>query len=121
MRCTLILATLAVSTGAPAQMYGNDFESCSQSSTVEIVACLQRRAQAWDARLNQAYKEAMARVDAPQREPLRAAQRLWIQYRDANCRAYGSREGSIRQIEAAECVRAMTQARAEELAEMGAG
>jgi hypothetical protein len=45
----------------------------------------------------------------------KAAQRAWIKYRDANCVFYGSASGSLSQIEAAECLRAMVKERACEL------
>ena len=48
---------------------------------------------------------------------LLAAQRLWVQYRDANCAFYGTRNGSIRQVQAAERIRSMTEDRARELEE----
>jgi uncharacterized protein YecT (DUF1311 family) len=38
-----------------------------------------------------------------------------IQYRDANCGFYGTKDGSIRQVQEAECIRAMTEERAREL------
>jgi uncharacterized protein YecT (DUF1311 family) len=41
-----------------------------------------------DHRLNAAYKALQARIEAAQRQPLLAAQRLWVQYRDANCGFY---------------------------------
>jgi uncharacterized protein YecT (DUF1311 family) len=69
----------------------------------------------WDQRLNTAYQGLTQRIEPGQRDPLKAAQRLWVQYRDANCRFYGSQEGSIRQVQAAECLRGMTQDRALEL------
>ncbi len=47
------------------------------------------------------------------------AQRLWIQYRDANCLYYGMGEGTIAGIDAGECMRNMTQARARELEGLG--
>jgi uncharacterized protein YecT (DUF1311 family) len=65
--------------------------------------------------LNAAYKDLMRRVEAGQREPLKDAQRLWIHYRDANCGFYGSQEGTIREVQEAECFRSMTQERALEL------
>jgi uncharacterized protein YecT (DUF1311 family) len=57
-----------------------------------------------DQQLNAAYKPLQARIDAAQRQPLLAAQRLWVQYRDANCGFYGTQDGSIRQVRAAECI-----------------
>jgi uncharacterized protein YecT (DUF1311 family) len=68
-----------------------------------------------DQRLNAAYKSLQARIEANQREPLLVAQRLWVQYRDANCAFYGTRDGSIRQVQAAECIRSMTEDRTREL------
>jgi uncharacterized protein YecT (DUF1311 family) len=79
------------------------------------VDCVDAKAKSWDRRLNAAYAALQKRVEAGQRDPLRAAQRLWVQYRDANCRFYGSQDGSIRQVQAAECLRAMTEARSLEL------
>ena len=67
-----------------------------------------------DHRLNAAYKALQARIEAAQRQPLLSAQRLWVQYRDANCGFYGVL-GSIRQVQAAECIRSMTEDRAYEL------
>jgi uncharacterized protein YecT (DUF1311 family) len=40
---------------------------------------------------------------------------LWVQYQDANCAFYGVQDGSIRQVQAAECIRSMTEDRAHEL------
>ncbi|ANV99333.1 lysozyme inhibitor LprI family protein [Bradyrhizobium icense] len=57
----------------------------------------------------------MAGLAPQQRERLRAAQRLWIQYRDANCGFSAAGEGSIAGVEAAECLRVMTQLRYNEL------
>jgi uncharacterized protein YecT (DUF1311 family) len=114
----LIVPALAVVVALPAagEMFGPDFQPCGdQPNTVAIVDCVTGKSKAWDQRLNIAYKNLTNRIDAAQRDPLKAAQRLWIQYRDANCRFYGSQEGTIRQIQAAECLRAMTQDRALEL------
>ena len=101
---------------AAAAMFGPDYRPCGdQPNTVAIADCVQANTKTWDRRLNTAYQNLKRRIDAGQREPLTAAQRLWVRFRDANCRFYGSQEGSIRQIQAAECVRAMTQQRALEL------
>ena len=102
-----------------AQMYGPDYEQCNQDATVDIVDCVDRHAKRWDAELNRAYKALMSRAEESQRAPLKAAQRSWINYRDANCAFYGSASGSVSRIEAAECLRAMTQARACELKSAG--
>ena len=71
--------------------------------------------QADDGCLQQALKDAVPQ----QHDQLRAAQRLWIQYRDANCLYYGLGEGTIARIDAGECMRSMTEARARELEGLG--
>jgi uncharacterized protein YecT (DUF1311 family) len=100
----------------------------SASTTADIVACLRKRSEFWDGRLNQSYQAVMTALSTQASDPveakkqqdrLRAAQRIWVQYRDANCGFYGSMEGSIRRILEADCVRRMTQDRAIELHEWG--
>ena len=56
---------------------------------------------------------------AEQRDQLRTAQRLWIQYRDANCLYYDLGEGTIARLDAGECMRSMTEVRAKELENLG--
>lgn len=115
------LAGLLLLGTATAQMYGPAYQKCSQGTTAAIVDCVNAGAKTWDRRLNSAYRALLERADPGQREPLKAAQRLWIRYRDANCGFYAAGEGSLRQVEAAECVRAMTQQRACELEAASSG
>ena len=97
-------------------MFGPGYQPCgNQPSTMATVDCVAAKTKIWDQRLNAAYKNLVRRIDPAQREPLRAAQRLWIQYRNANCRFYGAQQGTIREIQAAECLRSMTEGRALEL------
>lgn len=113
----LLGAVLAMAGGpAGAAMYGEGFAPCGeQASTSGTVDCLAAKTRSQDQRLNAAYRDLQKRIDPDQRQPLIEAQRLWVRYRDANCRFYAERDGSIRQIEAAECLRAMTADRAGEL------
>ena len=93
---------------------GDPDQNCD-GSTAEMVDCLTVKTQRWDKRMTIAYQQAMKDASAPQRDQLRAAQRLWIQYRDANCRYYGMGEGTIARVDAGECLRRTTEARAREL------
>lgn len=113
----VLFASLVSARAAPASArYGEEYKTCSQGNTAEIVQCVDGLYRRWDARLNDAYKKLMARIpDAKIREALRRTQRLWVQYRQANCEWYGRGEGSIRRIEASECMRSMTAERALEL------
>jgi uncharacterized protein YecT (DUF1311 family) len=101
---------------AEAEMLGPGFQPCGdKTSTLAVVECVQAKTTEADQRLNAAYKALQAHIDAAQRQSLLAAQRLWVQYRDANCGFYGVQDGSIRQVQAAECIRSMTEDRAREL------
>jgi uncharacterized protein YecT (DUF1311 family) len=107
---------VTVSLRAEAEMFGPGFQPCGkETSTLVVVECVQSKIKAADQRLNAAYKALQAHIDANQRQPLLAAQRLSVQYRDANCAFYGTQDGSIRQVQAAECLRSMTEDRASEL------
>jgi uncharacterized protein YecT (DUF1311 family) len=109
--CLLTSAAHAGDQGDPAQ-------SCD-GSTYEMVECLKARTAQWDKRMTAAYQQALKDAVPQQHDQLRAAQRLWIQYRDANCLYYGLGEGTIARIDAGECMRSMTEARARELEGLG--
>ena len=97
---------------------GDPEKSCD-GNTFQMVECLKARTAQWDKRMTTAYQQAIKDAGEEQREQLRTAQRLWIQYRDANCLYYGLGEGTIARIDAGECMRNMTKARAEELEGLG--
>jgi uncharacterized protein YecT (DUF1311 family) len=69
--------------------------------------------------MNAAYQKALKDDEPKRQEQLRTAQRLWIQFRDANCLYFDMGEGTIARIDAAECMQNMTEARARELEEFG--
>jgi uncharacterized protein YecT (DUF1311 family) len=97
---------------------GDPDQACD-GNTFEMVDCLKAKTAQWDKRMTIAYQQAIKDAGQQQREQLRAAQRLWIQYRDANCLYYGMGEGTIARIDAGECMRNMTEARARELEGLG--
>jgi uncharacterized protein YecT (DUF1311 family) len=116
------LAGLILMAFVPAALAGDagDPEQSCDGSTAEMVACLKTKTERWDKRMTIAYQEALQNAVNPQQhDQLRAAQRLWIQYRDANCLYYGLGEGTIARIDAGECMRNMTEARARELEGLG--
>ena len=92
---------------------GEPEQSCD-GNTFQMVECLKAKTAQWDKRLNAAYQKAVQDAQPAQRDQLRTAQRLWIQYRDANCLYYGLGEGTIARLDAGECMRSMTEARARE-------
>ena len=84
-----------------------------------MVECLKAKTAEWDKRMITAYQQALKDAVPQQGEQLRVAQRSWIQYRDANCLYYGLGEGTIARLDAGECMRSMTGARARELEGLG--
>ena len=111
-------AMLALASAASAGDQGDPEQSCA-GNTFQMVECLKAKTAQWDKRLNIAYQRALKDAVPAQRDPLRTAQRLWIQYRDANCLYYGMGEGTIARLDAGECMRSMTEARAKEFEGLG--
>ena len=119
LRMTLgAAALLALASIAHAGDQGGDEQSCD-GNTYQMVECIKAKTAQWDKRLNAAYQKAQQDAAPAQRDQLRAAQRLWIQYRDANCLYYGMGEGTIARLDGGECMRSMTEARAKELESIG--
>ena len=113
-----IAVAAAVLIGTAAFAYAGDQGEAEQpcdGSTYEIVECLKAKTAQWDKRMTIAYQRMLNAGVARQGEQLRATQRLWIQYRDANCLYYGLGEGTVARIDAGYCMLQMTQSRALEL------
>jgi uncharacterized protein YecT (DUF1311 family) len=118
----VLLATLTSGAGAqsPSQRYGDEYQKCNNGNTVDIVRCVDALVRQWNARLDEALKKLLDQIDdSKRREELRAAQDLWLKFREANCGWYAAGEGTIARIEGVECMRSMTAARAFELEEAG--
>jgi len=113
-----LTAVLALVSVAHAGDQGDPEQSCD-GNTYQMVECLKGKTAQWDKRLNIAYQKAVQDAQPAQRDQLRAAQRQWVQYRDANCLYYGMGEGTIARLDAGECMRSMTEARAKELEGLG--
>ena len=119
LKASIAAATLLASLSLSSAGDQGDPEQSCDGNTFQMVECLKAKTAQWDKRLNIAYQQALKDAVPAQRDPLRAAQRLWIQYRDANCLYYGLGEGTIARLDAGECMRSMTEARAKELEGLG--
>ncbi|PSS58094.1 lysozyme inhibitor LprI family protein [Pseudomonas sp. BBP2017] len=120
MKHPLLLVTLitAIAPFAVAQNDSPAYSQCMQTAqtTLDMNNCNGAEIKRQDARLNSAYKKAKAALEPAQQAKLLDAQRLWIKYRDANCKLYYSLTGgTIDQLNGAGCVLDMTKARADEL------
>lgn len=88
----------------------------SNGSTLSMIECIEAETGRQDIRLNKAYKDVMSRLTPERKKQLQEAQRLWIQYRKANCDFYYDTEGgSIARVNANDCFMSATAARAKEL------
>ena len=118
----LVLCASSISFSASAaedKEYSREYAVCLEKSggvTVAMIECIGAENQRQDKRLNTAYKAVMAEQTPARKKELQAAQRLWIQFRDANCGFYFDPDGgSMARVAANECVLTMTQQRAQEL------
>lgn len=122
----LVPAVVALVAAGPAAAAAADCDAAG--STVEINQCLDRELALADARLNEAYRGALARIAATAeiegkirrewREALQEAQRKWIAFRDADCRgpvAYAWYGGTGATAAVLVCLIDKTATRAEEL------
>lgn len=104
---------LSQSTQSPVEKrYSATFNGCmasgdaAQGITTGILDCYSPEITAQDARLNQAYKMVMARLNAARKATLRNSERAWIRTRDAQCsKAMDQYEGgSMGRIALASCM-----------------
>lgn len=121
---------------SPMDCVGLTVRACTErpggDTTAGMVACIQTETSVWDAILNEEYQATMetlreldasgdvAAPDLTREGTLKDAQRAWIAFRDAECRAqyalWGT--GTLRQIVGANCVMDETAERAIELRQM---
>jgi uncharacterized protein YecT (DUF1311 family) len=109
LRAALIAAPFAYAQSASAD------ECNDKTTTLEIVACIEKQTASWDAVVEFAYENALRSSGGEVVEAHKQAQELWLRYRDANCKVARLGEGTIAAVDAAECRLRMTKARAAEL------
>lgn len=116
-----LLAVPAAAQPAAPQLSAS-YAACMDQSggvTVEIHACISAEHARQDQQLNRDYKALMAELTPARKKQLQTAQRLWLQYRDANCQFYADPDGGTAAgVAAADCVLQMTASRAQELADL---
>ena len=114
----MLLAVLLPNIELCAQHMNEKDSPCAQVViTADLVECLAKARDVADTQLNSIYKNVQTRLDASEADHLNSAQRLWVQYRDANCLAerelYGM--GTASNPAYLACLEAMTRARTREL------
>jgi uncharacterized protein YecT (DUF1311 family) len=109
---------IAVSACCSAQhMQAKDGPRQGPSSTADEAACFDNAYQRADVDMNRYYRRVETLETGSDLTNLKNAQRLWIQFRDANCKAeYDLYEGgSARPTVKLACLEVMTRHRTEEL------
>lgn len=110
----------------PEKEYTPAYDRCLNSGdaikgvTVAMAGCTHEELAKQDARLNRAYKAAMAKRSKAEQAKLRTAQRAWIKRRDAECQE-DLTGGTIDMLNVSGCHLSMTTVRAVELERMVKG
>lgn len=118
---TLLVAAALVLGAAPAadaqarRSILDEVDHCPGESNMELLQCAAGIGDREDARLNRAYKAALARLTPPRQQALRVTQRRWIKDRDAQCQAEFDGGGAQAGIYGTACVARVTHDRALEL------
>jgi uncharacterized protein YecT (DUF1311 family) len=109
----------------------NAIDCAKAVATVELNFCAEKELDKADAEMNEVYKKVLAYVaksggEKPYdpkswEEALRASQRAWVAFRDAQCKglvpmSWGGGTGTTGEVLG--CMSAMTKARTKELAEL---
>lgn len=98
--------------------YSGAFKACLDraSSTFDQIECAGAEYALQDRALNAAYQRALGKLTPGQQTKLKAAQRTWISWRDANCRSMEDIAwGSLSRVSANLCMVNMTIERTIEL------
>jgi uncharacterized protein YecT (DUF1311 family) len=87
------------------------------ATQMEITACHAERYAEAEARLDRGYEEALGRLSAEDQVALRAAQIAWVSFRAQACHleAGAMRGGSGERMVFLDCMRRLTDRRAEDL------
>ncbi|MDQ0139239.1 lysozyme inhibitor LprI family protein [Cupriavidus necator] len=121
LACVAVVSLAVAAIPANAAKNGGlsaDYERCmgKAGSTADMLNCAAVESRLQEAALNSAYQALLRQLEAPRTGQLRVAQRVWLEYRQANC-AYIANPagGSAARMAGATCVLEMTAARTREL------
>ena len=101
---------------------GKQYNTCMKKAggvTSKMHDCISAETKRQDTRLNKSYKALMPTLNATRKKELQNVQRLWIKYRDANCKFYYDPEGgSIAAVNSGVCYLEETAYRATKLEDL---
>jgi uncharacterized protein YecT (DUF1311 family) len=113
----LLTAALLAIPAHGQHMNERDSPCASVVVTAELTKCLSDARDVADAKLNSVYKEVLSRLEGADAENLTKTQRLWTQYRDANCSAERDlyEGGTAKYAVHFACLESLTRGRTREL------
>ncbi|OON41819.1 hypothetical protein BTJ39_01270 [Izhakiella australiensis] len=112
----LIIASLLFLPVAPALAV-----DCANATTqADMNQCANEDYKKADGELNTTYKQALKATSGKQKSLLQAAQKKWIEYRDADCnfQTFKSKDGTVWPMNVSACLQDKTQQRTKELKSM---
>lgn len=119
----LACAPLTASAQGSDALLSKQYKACMErfsGTTNDMVGCMTAETKRQDTRLNLAYQAALTAQSPERQKQLQAAQRLWLQFRDANCGFYQDpKGGTLARLGANDCMMTSTAQRASELEGFG--
>src|SRR5215469_8288449 len=86
--CTLLLVAMIVPIRCHAQHMNEKDSPCPNAvTTFDMAQCFSKAKASSDEQLNVVYKEVLSKLDGDDADRLTKVQRLWTEYREANCSA----------------------------------
>jgi uncharacterized protein YecT (DUF1311 family) len=102
--------------------YSTDYNNCLDQAagvTANVISCINTELSLQDKQLNTNYKLLKEGLDNNRQQQLLEVQRLWLKYRDANCKFHDDPNGSsLQKILAQSCFLRLTAQRAQELVDL---
>ncbi|MDP4022772.1 lysozyme inhibitor LprI family protein [Methylobacterium sp. NEAU 140] len=103
---------------APSRAGDEGYRSCMarSASTYASVQCQTAELARVEAELNATYRTVLSALPQDQQEKLRAAERLWVAFRQSDCDVfYGQQTGTIASIQGGDCMIARARQRIRDL------
>ncbi len=122
-----ILMTSSVAQEESEPYFSDTYHACTEEALssgmgvpMKLLDCTNAEYTYQDAQLNQAYKQAMQRIEETQQKRVKEAQRAWIKYRDAHCDFFTNPDAAeIAELQVQACLAQLTAERTQLLSKLG--